>query len=341
MGWNFSFRPYVPVAKRRNQALLKIEKLKKKGLSVEPVKIIGRKIATTFWGKAWCEHIESFNDYENRLSRGRTYARNGSICHLNIEKGLITGIVSGSEIYNIKVNIKTLEKTRWDHIKKICLGKINSLLDLISGKLSGGVMEVVCDRINGIFPLLKDINLSCDCPDIAKMCKHIAAILYGVGSRLDLQPEQLFKLRGVNHEELVDLKTAIDDVTKSKETKYRHIIDPKLSKIFDIDLAGDEIDPIVMNDKKNNNISKVIKKHKEKTKLLQTAFTGLDVSKLRKKLKLNCALFAKKLGISKTTILAWESKGKNKLTLKEKSLNALNKVLLVQNKKLKHLKSKK
>ena len=233
MGYYFSFKPYIPVAKRREQALRKIDKLRKKGLVVQPIEINDRKIATTFWGGSWCRHIESFNDYENRLPRGRTYVRNGSVCHLSIEQGLIKGIVGGSDIYNVKIKVASLVTTTWEYIKKACLGKISSLLDLVSDKLTNSVMEIVCDRTKGIFPDLKEIKLSCDCPDYAIMCKHIAAVLYGVGARLDLQPELLFKLRGVNHEDLVDLKTAISDVTASNKTKHRLIADRRLSKIFD------------------------------------------------------------------------------------------------------------
>jgi uncharacterized Zn finger protein len=299
----FSYRPYVPVAKRREKALRKIKKLAKQGLTIQPVEIVNKKITTTFWGKAWCDHIELFKDYENRLPRGRTYVRNGSVCHLAIDQGLITGMVSGSEIYNISIKINTLEPSKWEHIKKICMGKISSLLDLITGKLSAGVMEVVCDSKNGIFPLSTDIKLSCDCPDYATMCKHIAAVLYGVGSRLDVQPDQLFKLRGVNHEELVDLKVAIDDVTKAKEPKHRHLIDPKLSQIFDIDLSNEDA--------------------KSNKKIARKVFTGSYIRNMRKKLKLSCVAFAKKLGVSATTISVWESKGRSRLTLKETSLKAL------------------
>ena len=317
MGYYFSFKPYIPVAKRREQAIRKIEKLRKKGLVVQPIQINGKKIATTFWGKSWCEHIESFHDYENRLSRGRTYVRNGSVCHLSIEQGLITGIVAGSDVYNVKITVTSLLTTTWNNIKKTCLGKISSLLDLVSGKLTNGVMDVVCDRAKGIFPSLKEIKLSCDCPDYATMCKHIAAVLYGVGARLDLQPEQLFKLRGVNYEDLVDLKTAISDVTSNNKTKHRLIADPSLSKIFNIELLGE----------KSNNTTKTSSVSNKKRADL-SSFTGIDVSNARKKLKLSYVAFAKKLGVSATTVSRWENRGRAKLGLKKSNAKTLSKLLL-------------
>lgn len=316
MGYYFSFKPYIPVAKRREQALRKMEKLRKKGLIVQSIQINGRKIATTFWGETWCRHIESFKDYENRLPRGRTYVRNGSVCHLSIEQGLITGIVAGSDIYNVKITVASLLATTWDYIKKISLGKISSLLDLVSGKLTSGVMEVVCNGSKGIFPTLKEINLSCDCPDFANMCKHIAAVLYGVGARLDLHPEQLFKLRGVNHEDLIDLKTAINDITTTK-TKHRLIADPKLSKIFDIELLGERID----NKPQSSSIG-----NKKLSGI--NSFTGIAVRNARKKLKLSYVAFAKKLGVSATTVSRWENKGREKLELKQSNVKALSKLLL-------------
>jgi uncharacterized Zn finger protein len=101
------------VAKRKAKALKQIQKLRKKGKIIEPVKIDGRTIARSFWGKAWCNHLESFSDFSNRLPRGRTYARNGSVCHLEILPSQIKAIVSGSELYNISIDIKPLKKTVW------------------------------------------------------------------------------------------------------------------------------------------------------------------------------------------------------------------------------------
>ena len=181
-----------------------MESLRKRGVDIQPVEIEGRKIAKTFWGEAWCDHLESFSDFENRLPRGRTYVRNGSVCHLAIAKGKIEAKVSGSEIYNLRIQIKTLPAKKWKAVKRRCAGQIGSLLELLQGNLSDHVMEVVTDRKEGLFPLPGEISFDCDCPDWAVMCKHVAAVLYGVGARLDEKPELLFTLRGVNHEELID-----------------------------------------------------------------------------------------------------------------------------------------
>ena len=219
------WKPYVPVAQRRAKAVKKIKNLQKKGMVVQPVELAQRKIATTFWGKSWCEHIESINDYENRLPRGRTYVRNGSVCHLSIEKGKISAIVAGSYLYNIEIEIQSLPIKKWLEIKKQCSGQIGSILELLSGQLSDGVMNIVCHREQGLFPIQSEIKLSCSCPDWANMCKHVAAVLYGVASRLDHSPEQLFLLRGVNHEELIDISSTISKVIKtSKQTNKIHVV---------------------------------------------------------------------------------------------------------------------
>ena len=169
------------------RAMKKMDALRKKGVDIQPVEIDGRKIAKTFWGEAWCDHLESFSDFENRLPRGRTYVRNGSVCHLAIAKGQIEAKVSGSELYNVKVDIKTLPGKKWTAIKGRCSGQIGSLLELLQGRLSDHVMEVVTDRKEGLFPLPGEMSFKCSCPDWAVMCKHVAAVLYGVGARLDTQ----------------------------------------------------------------------------------------------------------------------------------------------------------
>jgi len=202
MSW-YGFRPYVSVARRRANALREVSRLEKKGRKTNPVRPMGRKIATTFWGKAWCDNLESYSDYSNRLPRGRTYIRNGSVVDLQIEPGKITALVSGSELYDVNIKIKTCDAHAWKNVKTRCSGGIGSLVELLQGKLSSSVMQVVTSREGGLFPKPKEIDMSCSCPDWAGMCKHVAAVLYGVGTRLDEQPDLLFKLRQVDHMELI------------------------------------------------------------------------------------------------------------------------------------------
>ena len=228
------WKPYVSVAKRRAEAEREMAKLRKTGVAIHPIAIEGRTITRTFWGKAWCDHLEQFSDYANRLPRGKTYVRNGSVCHLKIDKGEVTAIVSGSELYQIKIAIKPLAKVGWQRIQKHCAGKVGSLLDLLQGKLSDGIMAVVTHPETGLFPKPGDIRLTCDCPDWADMCKHLAAVLYGVGALLDQEPKLLFKLRGVNHSELVS-----DNITVPKASGTRRRLDDNLGDVFGVDLDED------------------------------------------------------------------------------------------------------
>jgi uncharacterized Zn finger protein len=238
MAYGWGWRPYVPVAQRRARAILKMEKLRKKGVSIQPVRIEGRQIARTFWGRAWCKHLESFSDYENRLPRGRTYVRNGSVCHLDIAKGRIAAKVSGSEVYDIQITIKALPKDKWRRVKDSCAGQVGSLLELLRGKLSDHVMAVVTDKDRGLFPKPGEISLDCSCPDWADMCKHVAAVLYGIGARLDEKPELLFILRGVDHAELVTDAAAKAVVTKAKKADRPTLDESELSEVFGIDVAS-------------------------------------------------------------------------------------------------------
>ena len=237
MAWHNGWAPYVPVAVRRRRAMKKMEALRKKGADIQPVEIKGRKISQTFWGQAWCQHLEGFSDFENRLPRGRTYVRNGSVCHLAIAQGQIEAKVSGSSLYTVRVQIKTLPSAKWKALKHRSSGQIGSLLELLQGRLSDHVMEVVTDRQGGLFPLPGEMSFQCSCPDWALMCKHVAAVLYGVGARLDAQPDLLFTLRGVNHEELIeaDAEKAVAAVTSRGKSK--RIAEGDLGDVFGIDLA--------------------------------------------------------------------------------------------------------
>src|SRR3989304_9076129 len=97
--YDYGWKPYVPVAERRRQAARETARLAKKGRTVSPVVIKGSKIANTFWGKAWCDNLEHYSDYSNRLPRGRTYVRNGSVVDLHVAPGEVKALVSGSGVH--------------------------------------------------------------------------------------------------------------------------------------------------------------------------------------------------------------------------------------------------
>ena len=227
------WRPYVPVAVRRARALREMNKLRRKGKDIQPVEIEGRTIARSVWGKRWCTHLESYSDYANRLPRGRAYVRNGSVCHLEVHPGRIDAIVSGSELYTVSVRIRKLKAAVWKSIKARCSGQIGSMLELLQGKLSRQVMSVVSDRKDGLFPHPREIDFTCTCPDWATMCKHVAAVLYGVGGRLDRHPESLFVLRGVDADELIAAEPALP---AGSATGDDTLADDALAGIFGIDI---------------------------------------------------------------------------------------------------------
>lgn len=228
---------YVSVASRRAKATREMERLRKRGRDIQPVILEGRKIAHTFWGRAWCDHLEKFSDYVNRLPRGRSYVRNGSVCHLDIREGRIVAKVSGSELYDVKVSIRALPGAKWKRVREACAGQVGSMLELLQGRLSDRVMGIVTDRDQGLFPSPKEIELDCSCPDWAEMCKHVAAVLYGVGARLDQRPELLFQLRGVDHAELVSKESARAVLGRTPAAKDRRLDEGNLSQVFGIDLA--------------------------------------------------------------------------------------------------------
>jgi len=230
--------PYVSAAERRLKAAREAQKLRKKGHPVSPVTIEGRKIATTFWGKAWCDNMEGYHDFESRLPRGRTYVRNGSVLDLQITPRKVTALVSGSEIYKVAIDIAELPKKKWASIRADCAGGIDSLIELLQGKLSKGVMERLCRQDAGLFPKPAEIRFSCSCPDYASMCKHVAAVLYGVGARLDHKPELLFRLRAVDETDLIGQIDAALPMS-GKDVAFGKVLDGgDLSALFGLEMAA-------------------------------------------------------------------------------------------------------
>ena len=234
-GW----APYVSSAQRRRKAERELAKLAKaSGRSPAPVVIAGRKIATTFWGQAWCENLERYSDYATRLPRGRSYVRNGCVVDVQIAPGEIVARVSGTELYTVRIGVASVPAQKWNAICRDVAGAIDSVIELLQGRLSTSVMARLCQKGAGLFPSPAEIRLSCSCPDSARMCKHVAAVLYGVGARLDTDPALLFTLRQVNQDDLVARASGAGDLTKRRSRSGRRTLDEaSLADVFGIDLA--------------------------------------------------------------------------------------------------------
>ena len=234
MGY-FGYKPYVPVATRRAKALTAVAKANKKGTNYAPIAPYTGAIAKTFWGKAWCSNLEQYSDYESRLPRGRSYVRNGSVIDLQISTGSVRALVMGSSLYEVDITIQALPEPRWKAVCADCANSVASLIELLQGKLSKPVMERICAPTTGLFPSPKELKFECSCPDWAGMCKHVAAVFYGVGARMDQQPELLFKLRHVNALDLVaQASVAQPSASKTKSSKVMDASD--LGDVFGLDM---------------------------------------------------------------------------------------------------------
>ncbi len=233
----FRWKPYVPVAQRRKRAEKAAVRAKKAGADLAPVAASRGAIAKTFWGKAWCDNLERYSDYANRLPRGRTYVRNGAVIDLAVTEGAVQARVMGSRLYTVRVSVAAVPAKQWKSVSADCAGSIDSLVELLQGRLSKAVMERICAPNTGLFPAPKDIEFSCSCPDWASMCKHVAAALYGVGARLDGQPELIFALRGVDARDLVTQAGAGLPKSKHGPGAGKVLDDALLGDVFGIEMA--------------------------------------------------------------------------------------------------------
>lgn len=236
--YGYGWAPYVPVQRKIAMARkLAAQEAKKQKREPMPVETKRRLIATSFWGKAWCDNLQAYSDYANRLPRGATYVRNGSVVDLVVNKGSVRAIVAGSEPYKVQIAIKTLEPAKWNKIKRDCSASIDSLVDLLGGRLSSGVMRRLTEKKDGCFPTQTQISMSCSCPDYSTCCKHIAAVMYGIGCRLDAQPELLFLLRGVDHMELVSQAVSSENLDRELSAGIAgEFAGADLGEIFGIEL---------------------------------------------------------------------------------------------------------
>lgn len=297
---------YVSVSERKAKAEMQLKKLmaKSETKKLNPVTINGRNISSSWWGNAWCENLESYADYYSRIGRGKSYVRNGMVLDLKISKGKIEAIVAGSRPnpYTCTIDVTPITPATWENIKEHLGTKFDSIQILLSGLFPEALKHIFSSKEFGFFPSPKEIKMDCSCPDWASLCKHLAAVFYAVGARLDKNPELIFTLRGADIKELTSeaIKTHKKSLLKkaANAKKSKKIIDntdDTISTMFGIDISDNEwVDLIKASkkgQKKNRSAKKKLKKklsstsvRKKKPKIHSTAKSH---AKLNKKINPN------------------------------------------------------
>ena len=148
-------------------------------------------------------------------------------------------LVSGSRMYEVRVSITPVSQACWKAVCRDCSGAIDSLVELLQGRFSDAVMTRLCEEKTGLFPSPQEILFTCSCPDWASMCKHVAAVLYGIGARLDHQPEMLFTLRKVDQQDLIaGAGSNLAKISKTKTPSTAKILsDDNLAELFGIEIG--------------------------------------------------------------------------------------------------------
>jgi uncharacterized Zn finger protein len=246
MGYYNSYPPYVPVAERRAKAQRKLNQMRKKNPKLSPIMIKGQALATTWWGKSWNRNLERYADYSNRIGRGRSYARHGSILDLQLSAGTVRALVQGSQSqpYQITITVNKLSARNWRHIRQACEGNFDSLSELLAGQFPRALQDLFFADGSGLFPTPREIQFDCSCPDWASMCKHVAAALYGVGARLDEDPALFFALRDIRIDDLISetvAETTQALLSKADIQSHNVLEDVDLGDVFGIELDDIEV----------------------------------------------------------------------------------------------------
>ena len=293
------FPRYISVAEKRAKAARKLKQLRKKNPAIQPIVLEGRAIAKTWWGKSWNLNLERYADYSNRIGRGRSYVRHGAVLDLQISAGQVKSLVQGSRTkpYTVTIKIKGITKGIWQNMKAACAGKLDSLPELLSGKFPKTLEEVFTAQGRGLFPSPPEISFDCSCPDWAYMCKHVAATLYGIGTRLDDNAGLFFKLRKVKIDDLIQ-QTLKDQTYKLLDKAAKmgtgKIAESELSGMFGIDME-ETMDLDLPETTKKAPAKTSVKKSPAKRKrakltdtarildIIKRSKRGLDVATLRQK----------------------------------------------------------
>lgn len=229
--WNDTTVYSQPSAEElRRRANESLASAKKKGRQYEPVIARTKRgpVCESWWGRAWCENLEQYADYENRLGRGAGYVRSGAVVDLQIHNGRVEAKVQGRRKtpYKVEVRIGRLSEQSCQHIINRCNQKISSIEKLVSGEFPEELKDIFTDK-DGLFPSPREISFNCSCPDWAVMCKHVAAVMYAIGVRFDENPFWFFALRGIDIDRFIDvaLENRVERMLQNADCKSSRIMD--------------------------------------------------------------------------------------------------------------------
>lgn len=209
------------------------------GKKMDSVMITGRQIAVSWWGQAWCANLEKYADYQNRVGRGKSYVRSGAVIDLKMDGGIINAKVQGSRRtpYKVEVKIDPMPEVRYQTVLKGLSNRIENLEAFINGDFPIEMKSLITDAKIGLFPNPQEIHFSCSCPDWASMCKHVAAVLYGIGSRLDRDSHLFFAMRGIEVSDFIQksVEEKLGVMLKNADVKSsRRIENQSLKDLFGI-----------------------------------------------------------------------------------------------------------
>jgi uncharacterized Zn finger protein len=175
----------------------------------------------SWWTRRWIAVLESFN-IGARLGRGRSYARRGQVLSIEIDKGKVSGKVQGSrpKPYDVKLQVKTLSASDWQKLTKVLSRQAIFSAKLLMGEMPLDIEKVFKEAALSLFPdKLKDLKTDCSCPDWSNPCKHIAAVYYLLAEEFDRDPFLIFKLRGMNREDLTVMLSRTGKKTTLRKAK--------------------------------------------------------------------------------------------------------------------------
>ena len=214
----------------KRKALASANNAKKKGKVYEPVICHTKRgeICKSWWGKSWCNNLEQYADYSSRLERGKGYVRSGAVIDLQITDGKVEAKVQGRRKtpYKVEIRIRRLSEDNCQRIIDRCTDRIDSLESLVNGKFPEELKSIFTEQ-GGLFPTPKEISFSCSCPDWAMMCKHVAAVMYGIGVRFDDNPFYFFSLRGIDVDRFIGvaLENSVEKMLSNADSHSERIID--------------------------------------------------------------------------------------------------------------------
>jgi uncharacterized Zn finger protein len=167
----------------------------------------------------WDEALQSCFGQNVRISRGKSYMRQGAVRNLRVSENTVYAEVQGNQKtpYRVSFQLKCWPPSQRHRVLQEIQRNPSLFRALLNHQFPYELASEFQASNVSLFPAsASDIYGDCTCPDWGDPCKHMAAVYYAFGARLVEHPLYLLALRGLDEDTIIRHLRDSDDLNLLK-----------------------------------------------------------------------------------------------------------------------------